>query len=352
MRFDPPEGYILDTATGLYYTQIIAKDADEKISQVVTWFDAETGEYRQEIYPVDLQEGTAPVGTESWGRGSGERTVSVKKTGRKSPGSPSSARMKPVNKVKLMTATAASLLAIALIVTAVVIVRRVGRSEADVPENDVVILDKTIGENAGAADESGNGAEPDTLESIASDRGETAEDLPQAQNQPQIEAQAEEISETDSVMDESASDNEYSMGNCYGVDEDELLKANITISEITQGNSYCNGEMTEYFTILEAGEYGITRIFYHTEPLNDDKDIMEYNLSLAPLGARFSTLYDQGCIETKARGGGMEITFYVFTNGSSEVDAQSVVVDESEHSEYERLSFGGEYPGDYYQFDL
>ncbi|MCR4656702.1 MAG: hypothetical protein K5770_10800 [Lachnospiraceae bacterium] len=322
MVFDPPEGFILDTASGLYYTQIIAEDADGKISQVVTWFDAGTGEYRREIYPVDAQKDQVPAGKE------------------------------PVKKTKILIAAVASVLIIGLAVTAAAIGLRAGRPVADPSENAVVIKDKTIGESAGTGDGAGGGSEPGALELTDSNGDEAQDSQPQIQDQSQPRSQAEEISETDTAMDASDSDEGYGMANCYGVDEDELLKANITVSEITRGNSYCNGEMTDYFTIVEAGEYGITQLFYHTEPLNNDWDIKEYDLSLTPLGARFSTLYDQDCIETKARGGGLEITFYVFINGSTEVDAQSVVVDESEHSKYERFSFGAEYPGDYYQFDL
>ena len=51
-KYQAPEGYVLDSNTGLYYTQVIAEDAAGNKSQVVTWFNADTGEYRQDVYPV------------------------------------------------------------------------------------------------------------------------------------------------------------------------------------------------------------------------------------------------------------------------------------------------------------
>ncbi|MCR4656701.1 MAG: hypothetical protein K5770_10795 [Lachnospiraceae bacterium] len=53
MKYNIPEGFVLDQNTGLYYSQIIAEDAEGRRSQVVTWFDAESGQYHQEIYPMD-----------------------------------------------------------------------------------------------------------------------------------------------------------------------------------------------------------------------------------------------------------------------------------------------------------
>lgn len=52
-QFNPPEGYLYDENSGLYYTQIIARDENGIESQVVTWFDAENGQYSQEVYPID-----------------------------------------------------------------------------------------------------------------------------------------------------------------------------------------------------------------------------------------------------------------------------------------------------------
>ena len=50
--YTAPPGYEFDQNTGLYYTQVLAEDADGKRSQVVTWFDADTGSYSQNVYPV------------------------------------------------------------------------------------------------------------------------------------------------------------------------------------------------------------------------------------------------------------------------------------------------------------
>ena len=51
-KYNPPEGYLLDQNSGLYYTQVIAEDESGNKSQVVTWFNADTGEYRQDVYPI------------------------------------------------------------------------------------------------------------------------------------------------------------------------------------------------------------------------------------------------------------------------------------------------------------
>jgi hypothetical protein len=59
-KYQAPEGYVLDSNTGLYYTQVIAEDAAGNKSQVVTWFNADTGEYRQDVYPVKGGANTAP----------------------------------------------------------------------------------------------------------------------------------------------------------------------------------------------------------------------------------------------------------------------------------------------------
>ena len=52
-KYQAPEGYVLDPNTGLYYTQVIAEDDNGAKSQVVTWFNADTGEYRQDVYPIE-----------------------------------------------------------------------------------------------------------------------------------------------------------------------------------------------------------------------------------------------------------------------------------------------------------
>lgn len=52
-KYSPPEGYVYDTNTGLYYSQVIAKNQEGITCQIVTWFNAETGEYSRNIYPVN-----------------------------------------------------------------------------------------------------------------------------------------------------------------------------------------------------------------------------------------------------------------------------------------------------------
>ncbi|MCR4656518.1 MAG: hypothetical protein K5770_09860 [Lachnospiraceae bacterium] len=47
-----PEGYQYDDNTGLYYTQVMAADASGSSFRVVTWFNPDTGEYDQQIYPL------------------------------------------------------------------------------------------------------------------------------------------------------------------------------------------------------------------------------------------------------------------------------------------------------------
>ena len=59
-KYQAPEGYVLDPGTGLYYTQVIAEDGNGNKSQVVTWFNADTGEYRQDVYPIKGGANTAP----------------------------------------------------------------------------------------------------------------------------------------------------------------------------------------------------------------------------------------------------------------------------------------------------
>jgi hypothetical protein len=48
----PPEGYEFDSNSGLYYTQVIANDEAGNQVQVVTWFNADSGEYTQNTYPI------------------------------------------------------------------------------------------------------------------------------------------------------------------------------------------------------------------------------------------------------------------------------------------------------------
>lgn len=53
IKYDVPEGYILEPNSGLYYQQQIAKDDMGKMSQLVNWFNDETGEYSKYVYPIE-----------------------------------------------------------------------------------------------------------------------------------------------------------------------------------------------------------------------------------------------------------------------------------------------------------
>ena len=64
-NFLPPEGYEFDQNSGLYYTQVIANDSAGNQVQVVTWFNAESGEYTQNTYPIEgsqLAQSATPSG--------------------------------------------------------------------------------------------------------------------------------------------------------------------------------------------------------------------------------------------------------------------------------------------------
>ncbi len=50
--YQPPEGFQYDPNTGYYYKQVIAQNDAGQTMQVVTWFNADTGKYRQDTYPV------------------------------------------------------------------------------------------------------------------------------------------------------------------------------------------------------------------------------------------------------------------------------------------------------------
>lgn len=50
-KYYPPEGFIRDKNSNLYYQKLIGTDENGVSVQYVTWFDAETGEYSQHQYP-------------------------------------------------------------------------------------------------------------------------------------------------------------------------------------------------------------------------------------------------------------------------------------------------------------
>ncbi|MBR4993113.1 MAG: hypothetical protein IKY04_02580, partial [Lachnospiraceae bacterium] len=51
-NFEIPAGFIKDENTGLYYSQKIETDASGRQVQNVTWFNVDTGEYNNVVYPI------------------------------------------------------------------------------------------------------------------------------------------------------------------------------------------------------------------------------------------------------------------------------------------------------------
>ncbi|MBO4808634.1 MAG: hypothetical protein J5537_06285 [Lachnospiraceae bacterium] len=50
-KYQPPVGYEYDPNTGLYFNQVRAVDENGQNVRVITWFNADTGEYTRDIYP-------------------------------------------------------------------------------------------------------------------------------------------------------------------------------------------------------------------------------------------------------------------------------------------------------------
>ena len=69
--YNPPDGYLYDSNSGLYYSQVVAQDEMGNISQIVTWFDANTGQYSQNVYPV---KGSAISSSTTYTNGDAKRT--------------------------------------------------------------------------------------------------------------------------------------------------------------------------------------------------------------------------------------------------------------------------------------
>lgn len=59
MDIQPPKGFTLDPASGLYYSQTIEKDANGNDVKAVIWLNLQTGEHRKEYYPIN--NGAAPT---------------------------------------------------------------------------------------------------------------------------------------------------------------------------------------------------------------------------------------------------------------------------------------------------
>ncbi|MBQ0041847.1 MAG: hypothetical protein KBS85_00815 [Lachnospiraceae bacterium] len=51
-KYLPPNGYMYDEKSGLFYDQHIEENADGTKSQIVNWFNADTGECTTSVYPV------------------------------------------------------------------------------------------------------------------------------------------------------------------------------------------------------------------------------------------------------------------------------------------------------------
>ena len=51
---NPPDGFVWDWESGLYYQSIMKQDETEKPMEYVTWFDAKTGEYAEVGYPISI----------------------------------------------------------------------------------------------------------------------------------------------------------------------------------------------------------------------------------------------------------------------------------------------------------
>ena len=75
--YNPPDGYLYDSNSGLYYSQVVAQDEMGNISQIVTWFDANTGQYSQNVYPV---QGTAVSSSTTHANGDARRTSTPRGT--------------------------------------------------------------------------------------------------------------------------------------------------------------------------------------------------------------------------------------------------------------------------------
>lgn len=57
-NFYPPEEYVFDPQSGLYYFEDYTSDEAGNPLLIVTWFDTETGRYTQYAYPYDFEKGS------------------------------------------------------------------------------------------------------------------------------------------------------------------------------------------------------------------------------------------------------------------------------------------------------
>lgn len=61
MDIQPPKGFKLDPASGLYYSQSIEKDANGNDVKAIIWLNLQTGEHRKQYYPVVQQPAPTPA---------------------------------------------------------------------------------------------------------------------------------------------------------------------------------------------------------------------------------------------------------------------------------------------------
>ena len=61
MDIQPPKGFSLDPASGLYYSQTIEKDANGNDVKAIIWLNLQTGEHRKQYYPVVQQPAPTPA---------------------------------------------------------------------------------------------------------------------------------------------------------------------------------------------------------------------------------------------------------------------------------------------------
>ena len=160
-KYQAPEGYVLDPGTGLYYTQVIAEDVSGNKSQVVTWFNADTGEYRQDVYPIQGGANTAPPVSNSGllpappepeiRLSNGKKIASVREnTGRVIKAGSSSPSVKKKLSGKIIGIITASILAIAAIACGFIFRDRLFKNLGTDKGNDEVASSEDVGDETEA----------------------------------------------------------------------------------------------------------------------------------------------------------------------------------------------------------
>ncbi len=303
-QYNPPEGYQLDERTGLYYTQTLAEDENGQQAQVVNWFNAKTGEYRQDVYPI-VRKTNANTNA----------TPAAKK--------PAASYNQPQNRTPAraaapVQASKGGVPVVVWIVGGIVLfLLLIGIL--------VFVLTKRFGK------ETPDGAEDTQVEEMAQSSEENTEELqsnlitptPRPTEQPTPEPEAEM---TDSV-EEAVETEQVSNGENYykGVSDEEWLRANEAFASLV-GMSFFNGEATNGFRFDEASpEKGIYAIWFYYSPFNGEGEYEEV-LKCEPLGGRITESGDS--FETTVYCEGYNITFiYNFVYGSMDVTSTPVNAD-------------------------